>query len=138
MRSELNQPLVELKRREANIAKSARVHGTIDCVNPHLVTIGARTILSYGAVCLTHGPKGPRPCVIGKECFIGRSAIILPGVTIGDRVLVGAGAVVTKDVPSSKIVAGNPANVIGDRDPEELKRTLADLKAGRQIGEKRI
>ena len=117
------------------IAPSARIHGIIDRVNPQLVTIGENTILSVGAICLTHGPKGPRPCVIGKECFIGRSAIILPGVTIGDRVLVGAGAVVTKDVRSGSIVAGNPAEWIGKRDPEELKRTLADLKAGKQIGE---
>jgi len=117
------------------IAKSARINGIIDRVNPHLVTIGENTVLSVGAICLAHGPKGPRPCVIGADCFIGRNAIILPGVTIGDRVLVGAGAVVTKDVRSGDIVAGNPAEWIGKRDPEELKRTLADVKAGRQIGE---
>jgi len=45
---------------------------------------------------------------------------------------------VTKDVPSDSIVAGNPAKVIGKRDPEELKRTLAALKAGKQIGEEKI
>jgi acetyltransferase-like isoleucine patch superfamily enzyme len=49
---------------------------------------------------------------IGKRCFIAVGATILPGVKIGDEVIVGAGAVVTKDVPSNVIVAGNPARII--------------------------
>jgi acetyltransferase-like isoleucine patch superfamily enzyme len=49
---------------------------------------------------------------IGKRCFIAVGAIILPGVKIGDEVIVGAGAVVTKDVPPNVIVAGNPARII--------------------------
>ncbi|MGL5688783.1 MAG: DapH/DapD/GlmU-related protein, partial [Weissella cibaria] len=46
------------------------------------------------------------------DCWFGGSVIVLPGVTIGDNVVVGAGAVVTKDVPSNVMVAGNPARVI--------------------------
>lgn len=49
---------------------------------------------------------------IGKNCVIGINSIIMPGVHIGDEVVVGAGAVVTKDVPSNCIVAGNPAIVL--------------------------
>lgn len=49
---------------------------------------------------------------IGKRCFIGANAIIMAGVKIGDEVIVGSGAIVTKDVPSNCIVAGNPAKVI--------------------------
>ncbi len=49
---------------------------------------------------------------IGDNCFIGNGAILLPGITIGNEVIVGAGSVVTKDVPSNSIVAGNPARVI--------------------------
>lgn len=49
---------------------------------------------------------------IGKNCFIAVGAIIMPGVTIGDEVVVGAGSVVTKNVPSNCIVAGNPAKII--------------------------
>jgi exopolysaccharide acyltransferase PssR len=49
---------------------------------------------------------------IGENCFIGINAMILPGVRIGDQVIVGAGAVVTKDVPANSVVAGNPAKVI--------------------------
>lgn len=52
------------------------------------------------------------PVVIGNNVWIGGSATILPGVTIGDNVVVGAGAVVTKDVPSDVVVGGNPARII--------------------------
>lgn len=53
----------------------------------------------------------PKPVVIGRGVFIGARATILKGVTIGDRAIVGAGAVVTKDVPARHIAVGNPARV---------------------------
>jgi acetyltransferase-like isoleucine patch superfamily enzyme len=46
---------------------------------------------------------------IGSDVFIGYRAIIMPGVTIGDKVIVGAGSIVTRDVPSNSVVAGVPA-----------------------------
>lgn len=52
------------------------------------------------------------PIVVGDNVWIGGSAVILPGVTIGKNAIVGAGAVVTKDVPANSIVGGNPAKVI--------------------------
>ncbi|MBC6994146.1 acyltransferase [Neolewinella lacunae] len=55
-----------------------------------------------------------RPISIGKLCWIGRRAILLPGVTLGRNVIVAAGAVVTKDVADYAIVGGIPARVIGD------------------------
>ena len=59
------------------------------------------------------GPEYAKPITIGRDCWIGGVAIIQPGVTIGDRVIVGAGAVVTKDVPDDSIVVGNPARPLG-------------------------
>jgi nucleoside-diphosphate-sugar epimerase len=53
-----------------------------------------------------------RPIRIGGRCFIGGGSMILPGVTVGDEVIVAAGAVVTRDVPPRSIVAGNPARII--------------------------
>ena len=53
-----------------------------------------------------------KPVVIGDDVWIGANAVILPGVTIGRHVVVAAGAVVTKDVPSFTLVAGVPAKVI--------------------------
>jgi acetyltransferase-like isoleucine patch superfamily enzyme len=49
---------------------------------------------------------------IGENCFVGGRALVLPGVTIGNGCIVGAGAVVTKDVPDGCIVVGNPAKII--------------------------
>lgn len=52
---------------------------------------------------------------IGRNCFIAVGATILPGVKIGDEVIVGAGAVVTKEVPANCIVGGNPAKIIREK-----------------------
>ena len=52
-----------------------------------------------------------KPILIGRGCFIGTRAIVLKGVTIGDGAVVGAGAVVTCDVPSEHLAFGNPAQV---------------------------
>jgi acetyltransferase-like isoleucine patch superfamily enzyme len=64
----------------------------------------------------SHGVEG-RPhrqaaITIGDGCWIGARAMILPGVTLGKRVLVAAGAVVTKDFPDDVLVAGNPARIV--------------------------
>lgn len=56
----------------------------------------------------------PRPVIIGNRVWIGSNSTILPGVTIGDNSIVGAGSVVTKDIPANKIAVGNPAKVIKD------------------------
>lgn len=55
---------------------------------------------------------GERPVTIGDDAWIGASSTILRGVRIGDRAVVGAGAVVTTDVPDDTVVAGNPARAI--------------------------
>jgi acetyltransferase-like isoleucine patch superfamily enzyme len=57
-------------------------------------------------------PAGVRPVVIEDDVWIGATAIILKGVTIGARSIVGAGAVVSRDVPPDCVVAGNPARVV--------------------------
>ena len=52
------------------------------------------------------------PVIIRDDVFIGRGATILPGVTIGPRAIVGAGSVISRDVPPNSVVAGNPARFI--------------------------
>jgi maltose O-acetyltransferase len=53
-----------------------------------------------------------KPVTIGEDAWIGGSAVICPGVTIGDRSVIGAGSVVTKDIPPDVFAAGNPCRVI--------------------------
>ena len=52
------------------------------------------------------------PVHIGKNCWIGAGVIVVPGVTIGDNVVVGAGSVVTKDLPDNVVAVGNPCRVL--------------------------
>ena len=63
--------------------------------------------------------KPDRPIKIGKNCWIGANAVILPGVELGDNVIVGAGAVVTKCFTSNVVLAGNPARTIRRFSPKD-------------------
>jgi maltose O-acetyltransferase len=87
------------------------------------VAIGARTLLGPGVqiYCAEHhkdaeeraaGLEIARPVAIGSDVWIGGAAIILAGVRIGDGAIVGAGAVVTRDVPAGTTVVGNPARPV--------------------------
>ncbi|MES2917849.1 MAG: acyltransferase [Pseudomonadota bacterium] len=77
--------------------------------------------------------------VVGKYVWIGARAIILPGVTVGDGAVIGAGAVVTKDVPPCAVVAGNPARIVRYRDVEQFNTLMAgpDPFVYRKLGHKK-
>ena len=82
---------------------------------PQEIHIGQHTYVSNNVIILTHDHSRSAWKLhtrIGSRCFIGNHAIIMPGILIGDEVIVGAGSVVTKNVPSNCIVAGNPARNI--------------------------
>lgn len=85
-----------------------------DLTYPKGVHVGAHTYIAFEARILSHDmTRSIRAHTrIGQNCFIGGRALILPGVTIGDSCIVGAGSVVTKSVPAHSIVAGNPAKII--------------------------
>lgn len=64
---------------------------------------------------MDQGSSAPQKVVIGDDVWIGQRAMIMPGVTIGNGAIIGAGAVVTKDVPPMAKAAGNPARIVGQR-----------------------
>ena len=94
----------------------------LDRLYPSGIHIGKKCLIASGCTILSHdhckrsgnGVLNPLllDTFIGSRCFIAVNSTILPGVIIGDEVIVGAGAVVTKNVPSNCIVAGNPAVII--------------------------
>ena len=90
---------------------------------PYLIEIGDNTTVSFDVAFVNHdgGTRVIRnlpgqnketviygKIVIGKNCFIGCRVTILPGVTIGDNVIIGAGSVVTRDIPSNVVACGVP------------------------------
>lgn len=83
-------------------------------INPKGVHIGNGTWVLARACVLAHDAcrSLKTDTFIGEHCVIGISAIVMPGVKIGNQVVVAAGAVVTKDVPDNHIVAGNPARIV--------------------------
>ena len=108
----------------ANIELGERVFFNFNCVVLDVcrVRIGAHTL--FGPAVQIYTPMHPfdadlrrqqeygKPVDIGSDVWVGGGAIILPGVTIGSRSVIGAGSVVTRDVPEGVFAAGNPCRVI--------------------------
>ena len=94
---------------------------------PELITIGENSYITGGTYILCHKrdiseyhkgtnlfdlPYKKAPVTIGKGCSTGTNTLILPGVTIGDGAVIGAGSLVTKDIPAWTLAVGRPAKVI--------------------------
>lgn len=86
----------------------------LDLTYPEGVHIGEGTCVAFDAAVLTHDyARGVYLHThIGRFCMIGARSIIMPGVRIGDHAVVGAGSIVTRDVPAHSMVVGNPARVV--------------------------
>ena len=110
-----------------NIELGEKVFFNFNCVilDVMQVIIGSRTLFgpNVQVYTATHpmdykqraaGLEYAKPVTIGSDVWIGGSAIICPGITIGDRCVIGAGSVVTKDIPADVFAAGNPCKVIRD------------------------
>lgn len=106
----------------------------LDLSHGFLITIGDRTRIAHHARILVHDASAQRDLhygrvgsvTIGSDALIAERVTILPGVTIGDRVMVGVGSVVASDIPSNSRAMGVPARVYGTFDAylEETRRAI--------------
>lgn len=118
----------ELYKSKVNIGEGCRIYSRVDFSSePYLIKIGNNVMITSMVNFLTHD-GGMGKCytmglsnkpyskfgkiVVGDNVFIGIKTIIMPGVTIGNNCIIGAGSVVTKDIPSNTVAAGVPAKVI--------------------------
>jgi maltose O-acetyltransferase len=109
----------------SNIFIGEKVFFNFNCVvlDVTFVTIGSRTLFGPNVQIYTathpvdfkvraSGLEYAKPIKIGEDVWLGGSVVVCPGVTIGDRTVIGAGSVVTKDIPPDVFAAGNPCRVI--------------------------
>ena len=118
--------------RHVHLGRNVYTNFGVTFVDDTHIYIGDYTMLGPNVVIATAGhPIDPDlrrrglqynlPVRIGSNCWLGAGVIVLPGVTIGDNTVVGAGSVVTKDLPSGVVAVGNPCRVmreIGEKDRE--------------------
>ncbi len=143
-----------LRSRGVRIGERCRIYSGDFSTEPYLVSIGNDVGIAGGVKFVTHNGaafllRGRRPrvqafgrIVVGDGCFIGENAIILPGTTIANGCIIGAGAVVHGSVPENSLVVGNPATVVGraslflerlDRSPDALDTFGLDESERRAI-----
>lgn len=122
------------RARGAEIGKDVYIGSLVvlDDAYPEYIRIGDHVQLSAGAKILAHDssfrnvfeknlPTHIGPVVIRRNVYVGSGALILPGVTIGENTIIGAGAVVTSDIPPRSVAVGVPAKVVDTIDGKALK-----------------
>ena len=117
--------------RHTHLGKQVYANFGLTLVDDTHIYVGDYTMLGPNVVLATAGHpilpelRGERalqynlPIRIGRNCWLGAGVIVMPGVTIGDNSVIGAGSVVTKDVPANVVAVGNPCRVlreIGEKD----------------------
>ncbi|MDD3410724.1 MAG: sugar O-acetyltransferase [Eubacteriales bacterium] len=119
-----------------HLGKGVYANFGLTCVDDTHIYVGDHTMLGPNVVLATaNHPIWPElrekgwqynlPIHIGENCWIGAGVIIVPGVTIGDRSVIGAGSVVTRDIPADVLAVGSPCKVlrpIGEHDREYFYR----------------
>ena len=76
------------------------------------------------------------PVRIGRNCWLGAGVIVMPGVTIGDNVVIGAGSIVTKDIPSNVVAVGNPCRVLREVGEHDRQFYFKDRRIDPELFEK--
>lgn len=116
------------------LEKNSEINAGCFLLAKNIIFLGENSTLAYNVSVLTSAnPNGPHnklsqiypkiqaPVKIGANSWVGANAIILPGITIGDFCVVGAGSVVTKDIPNYTVVAGIPAKMVKKLNPIDFE-----------------
>lgn len=120
-----------------HLGKGTYINFNCNFIDDGDIYVGERVMLGAGVTIATVGhPIKPDmreymytdPVRIGDNCWIGASVTICPGVTIGKNSVIGAGSVVTKDIPANVIAAGNPCRVIREIDERDNEYYYKDRK----------
>ena len=122
-----------------HLGKNVYANFNLTCVDDTHIYVGDCTMFGPNVTVATAGhPILPElreqgyqynaPVHIGKNCWIGAGVIILPGVTIGDNVVVGAGSIVTRDLPSNVVAVGNPCKVMHEVNEHDKEYYFKDKK----------
>lgn len=131
-------PVKYARKIGVNYSSGLRIFGRVEwSTEPWIITLGEHVYITDGVKFITHDgatllfrDRVPdleitKPIKVGSNVYFGNNAVILPGVTIGNNVIVGAGAVVTKDIPDNSVAVGVPARVIKTVD-EYLEKAQAE------------
>lgn len=125
----INAPIFVNLANRVKIGKNAVLMNGFQCMSASGLTIEDDTKIALNWTIATHNHDFyDRPVItcklvhIKKNVWIGVNVTILPGVTIGENAIVGAGSVVTKDVPDNAVVVGTPAKVIKYLDADKFNK----------------
>ncbi|MBP5441380.1 MAG: acyltransferase [Fibrobacter sp.] len=113
----------QARKSGVTIGKNCFIRSHFWSAEPYLITVGNNCAITPGVKFFTHGgaraarAKYPKfdffgKINIGNYVYIGTGAMIMAGVSVGDNVLIAAGSVVTKSIPSNVVVGGNPAKIL--------------------------
>jgi len=122
-----------------HLGKYVYANFNLTCVDDTHIYVGDYTMLGPNVTLATAGhpilpelrEKGYQynmPIRIGRNCWLGAGVIVLPGVTIGDNVVVGAGSVVTHDLPSNVVAVGTPCRVLREVSERDREYCFKDRK----------
>lgn len=131
----IEPPIMIARGKTVTIGDDCYINANLTLVDDYKITIGSRVLISPNVtISVTGHPVHPEmrrmysfPVTIADDVWIGSNVVILPGVTIGNGSVIGAGSIVTKDIPANVIAVGNPCRVvreITDRDKEYYYKDL--------------
>lgn len=143
-------PVKYAKKIGVNITGEVYIYGKIDWgTEPWIITIGDNVHITDGCDFITHDGgtllfrkyvpdlEITKPISIGNDVYIGNHVILLPGVNVGNNVIIAAGAVVTRDIPDNSVYGGVPARFIKTADEYFEKIKKESLHLGHLCGQEK-